>query len=354
MDGRDLLIERLLALVQLARGGAKHATSMLLFLVEHIPGIGTEARVSTTDNAQVAWPEGGKMVRARFSRWATKLLRQARGTREEKYLADFCGFSMEEAERFVPDLATIWGDLVERPYKLIVATGIGIAELYEEFESVSGLSSCMTERGEFVDLHTRIRGLELWVAVGQDGTYGARALLWPCVDDTTGQPCKLLDRIYYSDIAGARFLVREAESRGYLHRGTNASYMEYDADGIPLLGWQGPPKLVSKVSRKLSVHTGIYERVDIWPYMDTFAWVSYEKDGLVLSSYRKPDSFGLLRTTDGHYHPVMPQTTPSPEDYVCPICCGPTVAQDEPCGECLNLIAIVEEFFPPTDANARA
>lgn len=300
-DLREELLRRLWVLVERVRDAP--ARDLVLAVLQALQGSGpiaTSSRVSTEDPLQVAFAKGDKMVRTRFAKWMRGLLAEA-GTPYEG--------------RAVEALATLWGELFAPPdFELRVVSGDDIPVHYEKFEDVSGLSSCMTERPHLTELYARIPGLELWIAM-QRGKPVARVLVWhDVIDASTGEQTSFMDRIYASSSGARDWLLEIARQRGMKHRPAGAGYLEFDGSGYP----KGENLLLHK-------ETGIWDRGLKWPYMDSFAWASYEGNGWVLSTYRRPESTALLRHTDGTYAPVEPPSEPAAN--TCLFCGEPVEAE---------------------------
>lgn len=245
--------------------------------------VATTARLSAEVAGQVAWQDpSGKWLRVRFSKWLNKL-----------YMA--AGLKVDPKQ--IEGLATAWGALIEKyfgDYRLEVLTGQAIADAYAYFSHVDGLSSCMTgNSSKYVELYVMSPNVELWIVTDKNGKALARALSWKRVMDTKGNRFAALDRIYYSSGGAGVYLANTALERDMAFRPLGWSWLDiYSDDAAAFIYRQ------ARV-RKAWTMLGTYERPSYWPYMDTFPYMCWEGEGLVLASYRRSSWFGVARNTDG-------------------------------------------------------
>ena len=249
--------------------------------------IARTSRLSEVEVGQIAWTDAsGKDWRAKFSRWLKRL-------GEEVGRLDFP----------VDKLATRWGELVERhlrTMRVVMYEARDIPSMYEEFEYVEGLSSCMTgeKAWDVWEYLSQAPKLGILVALDEEDQYRARALVWhDARDDETGEKLTLLDRVYYTSKAAAEILVQYATEQGWAYRPLGSGYVEF-SNGMPTK----PPFVHgTRLLTRVRAWLGTYERPGPLPFLDSLPYVGMGKRGMFAASYYVPQAWAFARHTDGSY-----------------------------------------------------
>lgn len=287
--------------------------------------VGETSEISDQEPSMVRYEietmEGKKTMRAKFAKWARRL-------------ADEAGVKLSEDG--LAKLATLWGELSQTEFALVVARGEEIPWWYTKFDDVDGLGSCMTKASKQTQFHALIPSLSLYVALA-NGKPLARALVWEdVINDEDGLTYHLvaMDRIYYSSMAAGEWLQNLAKERDMIYRPLGKGYVEFDEDGFP----DEPPFRGWRFSGyRYYVRTGVMQRDLYFPYMDTFAFATYEGDGWVLATYPRKvkDRVYQLRRTDGTLGLYKRE---EPEGPLCVLCGLPAQDQDLVCQDCRELM----------------
>jgi hypothetical protein len=270
-------------------------------------------------------------------------------------------------DRAVEIAMTALGEVLEgqKRQELVIARGVELVEWYERFGRISGLRSCMTggDRDGILEMYAKHPKLvSLWVLLDDEGEPVARALMWEGVRvkvDEDWVDVKVLDRVYYSGVAHKERLLALAEEAGAWARRVQ-SYDEIDQD-LPLVSPSGQRAIIARVYLDWDVSADLARLR--FPYMDTFKYLRFGRDGKMILSTKKPakggydklvhtdgsvDGYGLYDEWDRRRHGDEifgnSDEVTGPECY----CCGAPLTEDRTythnglgyCEDCLR-----ENFF---------
>lgn len=242
--------------------------SEMLDLLEGSSIIARTSAISVDNPAQVSWAEreedwhdNARRKRASFAVWAKKL-----------YTAE--GRQSPDA---VMEAASVWGDVsIARSSQYVVKTHSGedLLRMYEEFNHIDGLSSCMTKTyaQEYLEVYAFNPGVVRLAVAYRGDRPMARALLW--VEAYTGDDEKIvfLDRVYATEEGARDFLKRWALGNGYFVR-TRDSYSDLEDDGGAI---NADGKTIYRICAPIK-----WSLNKPWPYMDTLKYLEDTGHGTV-------------------------------------------------------------------------
>jgi hypothetical protein len=174
--------------------------------------------------------------------------------------------------------ATISGD----KYNFKIVAGSDIKTWYdgEYYANHSGSlgNSCMKHEGcqKFFDIYIK-NNVKMLIMTDSDDMLVGRALIWEAIDDLTGNPLKVLDRIYtINDDELSPIFKKWATTNGYIYR--------QNQNWISSLHWIESGNVTEK---KMSIKLDKWE-FGAYPYLDSFKFLNLNTG--VLTNYI-PDGF---------------------------------------------------------------